>query len=467
MTMRNSRYAFLMALLTILSHSPQETVAFTSQLQQQHHLSSRTQTYTATRNRALYMQKSSTSTSKRISHPPLLEKSEEQKLLRLAQEYLRLTKLKTELHLRSPSSNALKSNEAYVSESGYNSMDDLEQSLLDGRMARDTLITSNMGLVHKVTQQILNSSKRKLQTLTYDDLIQEGSIGLSRAIDKFKFGQNTKFGTYAYYWIRATILRALTEKNEYIRIPEHVSATVSKISKAVGSEEDVVKNWAWREVEEAKRLAESVGENLDKVDRAMEVEKRRRDGMVVLMGVEQQQWMKMDKYTQEQDGMQALEDSKKEELKQMLKTHLKPKEAEALSLRYGLVEADTGTVVRDYEAEAEIDLFGPGGILFTHPVADQPEKSVDSLTARMQMQMQMKSRQITKTSRKTTSRIKKQQPQTQTQPTRGKWGEAMTFKEVGKQMAISAENGRRLCSVGLEKLRAAVEEGKLDPALLY
>lgn len=52
-------------------------------------------------------------------------------------------------------------------------------------------------------------------------------------------------------------------------------------------------------------------------------------------------------------------------------------------------------------------------------------------------------------------------------PVRGKWGEAMSFKEVGKKMKVSAEYGRRLCHAALEKLRCAAEEGAIEPALLF
>lgn len=296
------------------------------------------------------------------------------------------------------------------------------------RDARDTLITANMRLVRHVAKQIV-SNNRRLATLTFDDLVQEGSLGLSRAIDKYNIStqsSTTRFSTYAYYWIRASILRALAEKNEYIRIPEHVSQTVSKMSRAVealgweGGMENVVRNWAWREVKEAKLLAETIGENVDKVDRVMEVEKRRRNGMVVLMGqqAEQQSWMTLD------NNSNSSSEDRKEDLKQVLHDHLKPKEAQALSLRYGLIETQ-----RDYEAEAEDDLFGPKGIL------SSAEETLVS--------------------------AKRRRPKTSIAqlPTRGKWGEAMSFKEIGKAMAISAEYGRNLCSNGLHKLRAAADEG--------
>jgi len=435
------------ALILAFASTCQTAQGFSPLFAQQ--FSSKLQSYD-THSTSMCMQRNEENSSRNMPQHSLLNREEERELLLRAHEYSRLNELKMEVHLRTPSStllNGFQTNENFMLASGYVSEEELTQVMEDGRTARETLITSNMGLVHKVTQQILSSSPRKLQTLTYDDLIQEGSIGLSRSIDKYTFSHNTRFGTYAYYWIRASILRALAEKNEYVRVPEHISATISKISKAMslGSDpnDDIVNRWAWQEVEEAKRLAKSVGEKLDKVDKAIEVEKRRRRGMVVLMGSKQ-----LD--VEREDKTLEFEEDRKEELKKMLQSHLKPKEARALSLRYGLEEADQH--FRDYEAEAEMDLFGPKGIL-SKTVSITQRQSVNAKKLGEKELFQVANQGTT---------TKRRIP-----PVRGKWGEAMTFKEIGKQMAISAENGRRLCSVGLEKLRSAVEEGKLDPGLLY
>jgi DNA-directed RNA polymerase sigma subunit (sigma70/sigma32) len=97
-----------------------------------------------------------------------------------------------------------------------------------------------------------------------------------------------------------------------------------------------------------------------------------------------------------------------EQLKSTLSKFLRPKEMEALSWRYGLQ--------RDYVAEAEEELFGRS-----------PRAPIT---------------------------------------VKGRWGEAMSFTEVGKKMKVSAEYGRRLCHKALNKLRVAAEEGMLEPALL-
>ena len=128
-----------------------------------------------------------------------------------------------------------------------------------------------------------------------------------------------------------------------------------------------------------------------------------------------------------------------EHMKQTLSRFLRPKEMEALSWRYGLndhhsTDANSDEHIsnplakRDYLAETEIELFGSA--TKTPPVT-KPKLTYDHMVVK------------------------------------GKWGEAMSFNDVGKQMQVSAEYGRRLCHAALQKLRQAVDDGKLEPALLF
>jgi len=118
-----------------------------------------------------------------------------------------------------------------------------------------------------------------------------------------------------------------------------------------------------------------------------------------------------------------------EDLKKTLGRYLRPKEMEALFWRYGLLSekneaANKNEQPKDYLARAEVELFGD-------------------------------SNSNTKTTASTKSL-----------PVKGKWGEAMSFTEVGNRMEVSAEYGRRLCHAALKKLQTAAEDGLLEPALL-
>ncbi len=164
-----------------------------------------------------------------IGRVPLLGRDEEVSLAQKVQDYMKLLEVRFGLRQdlgRDPTLDEWAERAKQEPEWVDFTPEKVQQLQRTGDRAKDHMIKANLRLVVSVAKKYQN---RGLELL---DLIQEGTLGLERAVEKFDPKKGYRFSTYAYWWIRQGITRAIATQSRTIRLPVHITEKLNKIKKA-------------------------------------------------------------------------------------------------------------------------------------------------------------------------------------------------------------------------------------------
>ena len=204
---------------------------------------------------------------------------------------------------------------------------ELEAAEVELTQAKGRFIESNLRLVINIAKGYMGKG------LSLCDLIQEGNIGLMKAVDKFEYQRGYKFSTYATWWIRQAISRAIAEQSRVIRIPVHIVEDVNKINKITG---ELVRE---RGVEPApEEISRRSKMPIDKVKNILRISK---EPISIETPVGEDDYTMLKDFIEDKSNLSPLELVMMEDLKMHIENilcTLSPKEERVIRKRFGIGE---------------------------------------------------------------------------------------------------------------------------------
>jgi RNA polymerase primary sigma factor len=210
---------------------------------------------------------------------------------------------------------------------------ELMKKVMDGLAAREHLIRANSRLVISVAKKYIGRG------VPFLDLIQEGNIGLIRAANKFNYLLGHKFSTYATWWIRQAVTRAIADQSRTIRVPVHMGDQINKLLRT------------------SHRLTQELGREptSEELADALEIPTRKAEEMLRVarrplsleMPTDDEGESELGDFIEDEDGLAPDEEVTSTMLRDLLQgilQDLPPREVRILQLRYGLVDGETYTL---------------------------------------------------------------------------------------------------------------------------
>ncbi|NDJ23126.1 RNA polymerase sigma factor, RpoD/SigA family [Nostoc sp. B(2019)] len=267
---------------------------------------------------------------KEMARYPLLKPDEEVELARRVRFLEEVREIQASLHLeigQQPSKEQVASQLDMTEKQ-------LESRLYQGRVAKRKMIRSNLRLVVSIAKRYLNRG------VPFLDLIQEGAMGLNRATEKFDPDKGYKFSTYAYWWIRQAITRAIANDARTIRLPIHIVEKLNKLKKAQRElKQKLCRNPSEAEMAEALEIS---------VQQLRQLQQLRRQALSLNHRVGKEEDTELMDLLEDEDNLspeaKMNENMMRQEIWEVLGDVLTPREKDVISLRYGLTTSEPCTL---------------------------------------------------------------------------------------------------------------------------
>ena len=257
---------------------------------------------------------------KEIGQIPLLTAQRELELSRTIQEGLAAEEMLE----------SIKKNNKTVSPE---EMERIENLITEGEDARAILTESNLRLVVSIARKFLGRG------MQIQDLIQEGSLGLMKVVKKFDPTQGCKFSTYATWWIKQAITRAISDQSRTIRIPVHMGEQINRMAR--------IQKKLTQELHREPTVQEIADEMGEKVEKIRQIQKIAQEPVSLEKSVGEEDDSTLGDFISDTSMPNPLEytmqEKFKEELDKLLK-ELHPREEQVMRLRYGLIDGRVHTL---------------------------------------------------------------------------------------------------------------------------